>query len=369
MERIVHSDGRIVIDQDNGERHLQYRIGDHLNNTVASFEDKNGDGILQDPEEILVKKLYYPFGMALEGVLPDTTTPPTRFLYNNKEFEEEGGVYFYGARLYAPVIGRFAGVDPLAEQFANQSPYLYAYNNPILFVDVYGLYGDEKDANKQRDAAIARGEEVGEVYQSGDEWGFNVVNGEDSYSSFSKDYYSYKQVNESTMVKYVPGSTAIIPEYTFIYPQDFGDWGQAGSDGLIWKGCLACHAENGAYRYAAYNSQEAWNGRAIAATILAFSPAVLEAGAIEGGILNPKNYQLLKKPLVFRNVGLKSGLGETTFQIGLRYKPTNTMIRLERHSANLIGGGRTYYTHFNTLPVSRLNHFGLNPLKWGTIKY
>jgi hypothetical protein len=77
----------------------------------------------------------------------------------------------------------------------------------------------------------------------------------------------------------------------------------------------------------------------------------------------------LKKPLVFRDVGLKSGLGETTFQIGLRYKPTNAMIRLERHSANLIGGGRTYYTHFNTLPISRLNHFGLNPLKWGKIKY
>ena len=80
------------------------------------------------------------------------------------------------------------------------------------------------------------------------------------------------------MVKYVPGST-MTPEYTFIYPQDFGSWGEAGSDGYIWKGCMACHAENGAYRYAAYNSQEAWNGRALAATSLAFSPAVLETGA------------------------------------------------------------------------------------------
>jgi hypothetical protein len=95
------------------------------------------------------------------------------------------------------------------------------------------------------------------------------------------------------------------------------------------------------------------------------------SGMINGvpKVLNPKNYQLLKKPLVFRKLSLKKGLGETTFQIVLRYKPTNFMIRLERHSANLMGGGRTYYTHFNTFPFSRLNHFGLNPLKWGKIKY
>ncbi len=85
--------------------------------------------------------------------------------------------------------------------------------------------------------------------------------------------------------------------------------------------------------------------------------------------LNPKNYQLLTKPIIFRKIGISTGLGETTFQIGLRYKPTNFMIRLERHSVNLVGGGRTYWTHINTLPVTKLNHFGLNPFKWGKIKF
>ena len=156
LERITHSEGRILIDQDDREAHLQYRIGDHLNNTVVSFEpasfckaegrDKNGDGILQDPEDILFKKLYYPYGMALSGILPDSTTPPARYLYNNKEFEKEGGVYFYGARLFVLMIGRFAGVDPIAEQFPHVSVFNYAENEPVGHIDLWGLQKYKPDA-------------------------------------------------------------------------------------------------------------------------------------------------------------------------------------------------------------------------------
>ena len=49
-------------------------------------------------------------------------------------------LYDYGARLYAPVIGRFGGVDPLAEQYPVLSPFVYVANNPILLVDPDGRY-------------------------------------------------------------------------------------------------------------------------------------------------------------------------------------------------------------------------------------
>ena len=63
-----------------------------------------------------------------------------RCIWNReKQSKTHVNLYDYGARFYDPQIGRWMTQDPMIEAHQNYTPYAYVYNNPISFIDPFGL--------------------------------------------------------------------------------------------------------------------------------------------------------------------------------------------------------------------------------------
>ncbi|TCN49398.1 RHS repeat-associated core domain-containing protein, partial [Flavobacterium circumlabens] len=100
---------------------------------------KNAQNVL----EIIEENNYYPFGLKHKGYNEYVATG-NKYKYNNKELQDELGLnmYDYGARNYDPAIGRWMNIDPLAEKGRRWSPYNYAMDNPVYFIDPDGMWPD-----------------------------------------------------------------------------------------------------------------------------------------------------------------------------------------------------------------------------------
>ena len=79
---------------------------------------------------------YLPYGELLVDEHSSSEEMPYKF--NGKEFDEETGLYYYGARYMDPKISMWLGVDPLMEKYPNVTGYCYTMDNPIKFIDPNG---------------------------------------------------------------------------------------------------------------------------------------------------------------------------------------------------------------------------------------
>ena len=132
ISQLMTEEGRAVRNANDTYRY-EYFLKDHLGNTRVTIDDQGGNvaRVVQADE-------YYAFGL---NKLRHTLGDKNNYLYNGKEKQDVlTEQYDYGARFYDPIVGRWNVVDPLAEKMPNFSPYTYAFNNPLRFIDVGGLY-------------------------------------------------------------------------------------------------------------------------------------------------------------------------------------------------------------------------------------
>ncbi|AEE51479.1 RHS repeat-associated core domain-containing protein [Haliscomenobacter hydrossis] len=152
VESVYHAEGRYyntnVDAADAIVWRKEYSFRDYLGNTRLAFTDRNANGIVDitgtaSTSDVLQENHYYSFGLAFEGpwLQNDAGVRDNAYMYNGKELHSDFGLgmYAYGARYYDPVIGRFTGVDPIADEFPFVTTFNYAENEPIANIDLHGL--------------------------------------------------------------------------------------------------------------------------------------------------------------------------------------------------------------------------------------
>ncbi len=98
-------------------------------------------------------KRYFAYG----GGASQTVSTGQKYQYTGQPYDDNGAfdLYYYGARYYDPVLGRFTSTDPVGAKYPSLSPYQYAGDDPIGCRDVNGLWIKPENANAFVKAAIA----------------------------------------------------------------------------------------------------------------------------------------------------------------------------------------------------------------------
>ncbi|MFJ2480951.1 RHS repeat domain-containing protein [Pseudomonas sp. NPDC087598] len=110
------------------DNQLRYSLEDHLGSCTMEL-DRNA--------RIISQEGYYPFGATAWMAADSTIEVSYRFIrYSGKEMDVSG-LYYYGARYYAPWVQRWVSADP-AGDVDGLNLYAFVGNDPIGHVDFNG---------------------------------------------------------------------------------------------------------------------------------------------------------------------------------------------------------------------------------------
>ena len=200
---------------------------DHLGSTSYITDDKGN---------ITQYDAYLPYGELLVDEHSSSKDMPYKF--NGKQFDEETGLYYYGARYMNPITSLWYGVDPLAEKYLMTGAYVYCGDNPIVLKDPdgrgwiqtkKGIYYNPS-IHSQKDISVRdarRGfKYLGETYQN-DKRGISYRNDGSILFRHESDAYNHMWNNANNLYK-VPrnpqgkevggfllsnGSVLVLPDY------------------------------------------------------------------------------------------------------------------------------------------------------------
>jgi RHS repeat-associated protein len=144
---------RYVIDRDQialvfdgqGIQKARYLYGTEIDQVIAEESTAGVHWFLAD-EQGTIKDVVNNTGTVIDHITYDsfgrivnqTSAIDLRFAYTGREWDGETGQYYYRARYYDPMVGRFVSEDPLGFGAGDTNVYRYVDNSPTNHTDPSG---------------------------------------------------------------------------------------------------------------------------------------------------------------------------------------------------------------------------------------